>query len=48
MSNLYELTGQYLQLQALLEAGDEEYPVDLLTIGDELQEYLEGLINEGE
>ena len=41
MSNLYELTGQYLQLQALLEAGDEEYPVDLLTVGDELDHKIE-------
>lgn len=41
MSNLYELTGKYLQLQAILEADDEEYPVDALTIGEDLNDKIE-------
>ena len=40
MSNLYELTGKYLQVQAHLEA-DDDYPIDLLTIGDELDHKIE-------
>lgn len=34
MSSLYELTGKYLQLQEVLESGDDEYPIDMLTIGE--------------
>lgn len=41
MSSLYELTGKYLQIQAVLEAGDEEYPYDMLTVGEALDEKLE-------
>lgn len=41
MSSLYELTGKYLQIQAVLEAGDEEYPIDTLTIGEQLDQKLE-------
>lgn len=41
MSSLYELTGKYLQIQAVLESGDEEYPYDLLTVGEELDDKLE-------
>lgn len=40
MSNLYELTGMYLQVQAHLEA-DDDYPIDLLTVGDELDKKIE-------
>jgi len=38
MSSLYELTGKYLQIQAVLESGDEEYPIEALTIGDDLDQ----------
>ena len=41
MSNLYELTGKYQQIQALLEEGDEEYPIDMLTVGEELDKKIE-------
>lgn len=41
MSSLYELTGKYLQIQAVLEAGDEEYPFDMLTVGEDLDRKLE-------
>ena len=41
MSSLYELTGKYLQIQAVLESGDEEYPIDMLTVGEELDQKLE-------
>lgn len=36
MNSLYELTGKYLQLQSVLESGDEEYPVEMLTVGEDL------------
>jgi len=36
MSSLYELTGKYLQIQAVMEEGDEEYPFELLTVGEDL------------
>lgn len=41
MSNLYELTGKYLQLQAILEEGDEDYPIEMLTIGEDLKAKIE-------
>ena len=41
MSNLYELTGKYLQIQAVLEADDEDYPIDMLTIGEDLNQKIE-------
>ena len=41
MSTLYELTGKYLQLQEVLESGDEEYPIDMLTIGEEYEQKCE-------
>lgn len=41
MSNLYELTGKYLQIQAVLESDDENYPWDALTVGEELDKKLE-------
>lgn len=41
MSSLYELTGKYLQIQSVLEADDEEYPIDMLTVGEELDQKLE-------
>lgn len=41
MSSLYELTDKYRQLQAVLEDGDEEYPIDMLTIGESLDDKIE-------
>lgn len=41
MSNLYELTGKYLQIQAVLEEGDEDYPIEALTIGEDLNAKIE-------
>lgn len=41
MSNLYELTEMYRQIQAVLEDGDEEYPIEMLTVGHALDEKLE-------
>lgn len=41
MSNLYELTGKYLQLQTILEEGDEDYPIEMLTIGEDLNAKIE-------
>lgn len=41
MSSLYELTGQYRQLQAVLEDGNEEYPIEMLTVGEDLDQKIE-------
>lgn len=41
MSSLYELTGKYLQLQALLEADEGDYPIEMLTIGEDLKTKVE-------
>lgn len=41
MANLYELTGKYLQIQSVLEEGDETYPIDMLTVGEALDQKIE-------
>lgn len=41
MSSLYELTAKYAQVQAVLEDGDEDYPLDVLTIGEDLNSKIE-------
>ena len=41
MSNLYELSAKYAQVQAVLEDGDEEYPIEMLTIGEDLDQKIE-------
>ena len=41
MSNLYELSAKYAQVQAVLEDGDENYPFDVLTIGEDLDSKIE-------
>jgi hypothetical protein len=41
MSTLYELTGAYLQVQNVLADGDEEYPYEMLTVCEQLDQKLE-------
>lgn len=41
MSNLYELSAKYAQVQAILEDGDQDYPLDVLTIGEDLDSKIE-------
>lgn len=41
MSSLYDLTGKYLQIQTVLEEGDEDYPIDMLTVGEDLDQKIE-------
>lgn len=41
MSNLYELSAKYAQVQAVLEDGDQDYPLDVLTIGEDLDSKIE-------
>lgn len=41
MASLYELTGMYRQIQSVLEDGDEDYPIEMLTIGDDLDQKIE-------
>lgn len=41
MSSLYELTDKYRQIQAVLEDGNEEYPIETLTVGEDLDQKIE-------
>ena len=41
MSSLYELTDKYRQIQSVLEDGNEEYPIEMLTVGEDLDQKIE-------